>query len=128
MDLHTQTHLTTLRNLLEYRRQELRAEVHAAELAQRELSLVGGHEVSDRKDEADQRLQAQVDGTQEQRDVDELARTEAALQRLDSGSYGDCADCGEAIRLERLLVQPAALRCAPCQSAREHVLDRVAPS
>ena len=125
MDLHTQTHLTALRNLLDYRRQELRAELHAAELARSEAMLGGGHEVSDRKDESDRRLLADLDAVQEQRDLDELAQTEAALHRLDSGSYGDCADCGEAIPLERLRVQPAALRCARCQSAHEHALDRV---
>ena len=31
MDLATQTHLTTLRDLLNYRQTELRAEVHAAQ-------------------------------------------------------------------------------------------------
>jgi RNA polymerase-binding transcription factor DksA len=124
MELHTQTHLTNLRNLLNYRLRELRADVHAAEQAQREASLVGGHEVSDRKDEAGQRLLADVDGAHEQREVDELAETEAALHRLDLGTYGDCLDCGEAIPLERLLVQPAALRCAPCQADHEHALDR----
>jgi RNA polymerase-binding transcription factor DksA len=124
MELHTQTHLTNLRNLLNYRLRELRAEVHAAEQAQREASLAGAHEVSDLKDEAGQRLRADMDDAQAQRDIDELAETEAALHRLDLGSYGDCVDCGEAIPLERLLVQPAALRCAPCQSRHEHALER----
>jgi DnaK suppressor protein len=126
MELHTQTHLTTLRHLLDYRRQELRAEVHAAELAQVEAAHAGGHDVSDRKDESDHRVQAGIDAAQAQRDIDELAQTEAALHRLDSGSYGDCADCGETIPFERLLVQAAALRCARCQSAYEHAHERIA--
>ena len=123
MDLATQAHLTTLRGLLTYRLQELRAEVRAAEQAEREP---GGatHEVADRKDEAAQRLLSDLGGAQEQRDVDETAQIEAALHRLDSGTYGDCADCGAPISLQRLLVQPAAQRCAPCQQAYEHVLDR----
>jgi DnaK suppressor protein len=125
MELHTQTHLTTLRHLLDYRRQELRAEVHAAELAQMEAAHADGHDVSDRKDGSVQSVQAELDGAQAQRDIDELAQTEAALHRLDSGTYGDCADCGETIPFERLLVQPAALRCARCQSSYEHARARI---
>ena len=124
MELATQTHLTQLRDLLTYRLRELRAEFHAAGQAQRELTGASEHEVTDRKDEATQRQLSDLDGAQEQRDFDEMAQVEAALQRLDAGTYGDCADCGEPISLQRLQVQPAALRCAPCQSACEHALDR----
>ncbi len=127
MDLATQTHLTKLRDLLSFRLLELRAEVHAAEQAQRELTGASAHEVTDRKDEAAQRLLSDLGGVQEQRDRDEMAQVEAALQRLDTGSYGDCADCGEPISLQRLQVQPAAQRCAPCQAAFEHALDRSGP-
>lgn len=124
MDLPTQTHLTTLRDLLNYRLRELQAEVHAAELALREPVGAAAHEVADSKDEAARRLLCDMEGAQEQRDLDEMAQVQAALRRLDAATYGDCADCGEPIPLERLLVQPAALRCAPCQTAHEHGLDR----
>ena len=67
---------------------------------------------------------AEVDSAQQRRDLDELREVEAALHRLDVGSYGDCADCGEPIALQRLRVQPAAQRCAACQTAREHAPDR----
>ena len=92
--------------------------------AQRELTSASAHEVTDRKDEATQRQLSDLDGVQEQRDFDAIAKVEAALQRLDGGTYGDCADCGKPISLQRLRVQPAALRCAPCQAAREHAVDR----
>ena len=124
MELATQTHLTQLRDALNCRLRELRAEVHAAVQAQRELTGVSAHEATDRKDDAMQRQLLDLGGVQEQRDFDEMAQVEAALQRLDGGTYGDCADCGEPISLQRLRVQPAALRCAPCQAAREHAVDR----
>jgi DnaK suppressor protein len=120
MDLPTQTHLTKLRDLLNYRRHELETEVHAAELARREGAAAGAHEVEDFKDEAAQMQRTQLDSAQEQRDRDELALVTAALHRLDGGTYGDCVDCGEPIALARLLVQPAALRCAHCQGDHEH--------
>jgi len=120
MDRHTQTHLSTLRDLLQYRLRDLRAEVHAAELAHREPTAATTHEVVDRKDDAAQQQFQGVGDAQEQRDVGELAGVEAALLRLDAGTYGDCVDCSEAIPLQRLLVQPAALRCTACQAAQEH--------
>ena len=124
MDLASQTYLTQLRDVLNYRLRELRAEVHAAEQAQRELTGASALEVTDRKEDATQRQLLDLAGVQEQRDFDEIAQVEAALQRLDGGTYGDCADCGKPISLQRLRVQPAALRCAPCQAAREHAVDR----
>ena len=124
MDLATQTHLTTLRDLLNYRLVELRAEVHAAQQARRESGGEGAREVADRKDDAAQQQFEDIDGAQEQRDVDELAQVESALQRLDDGIYGNCMDCGDSIPLQRLRVQPAAQRCAGCQGACEHAQTR----
>lgn len=126
MDLPTQTHLATLRELLNYRLRELRAEVQAAETARHEASAVAAREVTDRKDDASQRQLSGLDDAQSQRDLGEMAEVEAALARLDAGTYGDCADCGEPIALQRLLVLPAASRCAACQSAREHAAPRAA--
>lgn len=125
MDLPTQTHLTTLRNLLNHRMQELRGEVRAAEAAQRASTDVDSHEVVDRKDEAAQQQLSDQGGAQAQRDLDELTEVRAALQRLDAGAYGNCTDCFEPIAWQRLLVQPAALRCAPCQAAHERAEERL---
>jgi DnaK suppressor protein len=49
----------------------------------------------------------------------ELAKIDAALKRLDEGSYGECLDCGEAISGARLEANPMATRCVGCESARE---------
>ena len=124
MDLATQNHLTKVRDLLTDRWLELRAEVEAGEQAQREATGAAAHEVSDRKHEVTQRLLSHLGGAQEQRDVDAMAQVETALHRIEDGIYGDCTDCGEPISPQRLLVQPAAQRCAPCQAAYEHALER----
>ena len=39
----------------------------------------------------------------------------AALHRLDQGTYERCEECGEEISPERLRALPRARRCMPCQ-------------
>jgi len=119
MDLPTQAHLKTLRDLLTYRLGELRADVHAAEQQRQADAAEGDQGVADRKDEATRGQAAALSGQQEERDRQEMGQVEAALRRLDAGAYGDCAGCGEPIPLQRLLVQPAAERCAACQAKFE---------
>ena len=120
MEIATQTHLASLREMLNYRLTELRAEIHAADLAAHAgASAPGVEEVHDTKDAAAETSDLEVTKAQRQRDADELAQVEAALRRLDAGTYGDCAQCGEPIPLTRLWVQPAATRCAHCQAESE---------
>lgn len=54
----------------------------------------------------------------------ELARIDAALARMDEGTYGACVECGEAIEPKRLRVLPHALRCQECEESRETVRAR----
>lgn len=124
MDLVIQNHLKTLRNLLTDRLRELQTEIAAADQSQRPATAAPTHDVVDHKDEAAQRQEFELAGVQEQRDIDEMADVEAALRRLDENVYGDCVDCGEPIPMQRLLVQPAARRCANCQALYEATLHR----
>ncbi|MEO8309606.1 MAG: TraR/DksA family transcriptional regulator [Caldimonas sp.] len=120
MDLSTQSHLKTLRDALEFRRGELRAEVHAADLARR---TIDEPDAGDFKEASVREQAADMSDAEERRDVEELQHVEAALNRLDIGRYGDCADCGEPIGMPRLLVQPAAERCVGCQTDFERRRD-----
>lgn len=43
-----------------------------------------------------------------------LADLDAALARIDEGSYGTCAECGRPIGEERLEALPGAVRCFDC--------------
>lgn len=43
----------------------------------------------------------------------------AALDRIQTGVYGVCIDCGDDISFERLSAYPTAKRCIICQSRRE---------
>jgi len=48
----------------------------------------------------------------------QLSETEAALARIDDGTYGVCGSCGQPISPERLEILPAAPLCVACQSRR----------
>ncbi len=48
----------------------------------------------------------------------QLEETEAALRRVDDGSYARCGSCGEAITAERLEILPAARYCVACDAGR----------
>ena len=47
-----------------------------------------------------------------------LEEIEAALTRIEAGSYGTCVGCGSAIPVERLELRPFAGTCVSCTSSR----------
>jgi DnaK suppressor protein len=49
----------------------------------------------------------------------QLAEVLDALQRIDDGTYGTCADCGKPIPEGRLEAKPEAARCVACQGQRD---------
>lgn len=51
--------------------------------------------------------------------VNEIRDIDAALQRIQAGSFGICADCGQPVAFDRLLAYPTAKRCVICQGQRE---------
>jgi uncharacterized protein (DUF302 family)/RNA polymerase-binding transcription factor DksA len=53
------------------------------------------------------------------RDVTEIEAIDAALERLDVGTYGRCVDCNALIAPNRLARHPEALRCVACQQRHE---------
>ena len=50
--------------------------------------------------------------------VQEIRMIEAALDRIESGSYGICARCGDPISEERLDVLPHTPLCRDCAAGR----------
>jgi DnaK suppressor protein len=49
----------------------------------------------------------------------ELTQMDEALDRLEDGTYGLCADCGQEIDGQRLKVMPFAIYCVSCQREKE---------
>ncbi len=110
--------LAHLKQLLDERSKELRADL-VRELNQQEGFLAAATEVPDPGDSSFANLEVDLGNAAVSRDVIELRAIEAARIRMENGSYGDCVNCETEIPYERLLVQPTAERCAPCQEMHE---------
>lgn len=54
------------------------------------------------------------------RETAELDQVDAALKRIEAGTYGQCIDCGVEIAPARLQATPEASRCIACQEKAEH--------
>jgi len=69
---------------------------------------------------ASQVFDQQRDLALRERATQQLAQVEAALARIQDGTFGRCTRCGREIAAERLDALPWAAHCIECQSA----LDR----
>ncbi|MGG1953485.1 TraR/DksA family transcriptional regulator [Ralstonia solanacearum] len=76
----------------------------------------------DEADLADQEMAGQTSGIMLNHYREELAKVEAARERMAQGQYGGCMDCGKPIPFLRLQAQPVAKRCLACQASRERRL------
>ena len=54
----------------------------------------------------------------ERKRQDELLRIEAALQRIEEGTYGECLVCGEQIAAKRLGFDPSITTCITCATGK----------
>ena len=66
---------------------------------------------SSRMDAIQVRAMAEASETRRQ---GRLQRIDAALKRIDDGSYGECLECGEPIPPRRLEIDPAVPLCVSC--------------
>ncbi len=81
--------------------------------------------VGDRADHAEAQVSVAVENRRIDRQLDEMQALSAARERIENGTFGVCADCGEPIGDERMAALPTASRCAPCQSRRERLGARM---
>jgi RNA polymerase-binding protein DksA len=61
----------------------------------------------------------ELDYTLEENSEHVLADIDAALKRIEEGTYGICTNCGEPIAVERLEALPWATLCIDCKRDRE---------
>jgi RNA polymerase-binding protein DksA len=101
--------------------QELRArlEQKKAELTERvnkiKADITGGLE-RDSKEQAAQLENQEVLDALANEGVEEISKISAALQRMDKGTFGVCAGCGNEIDSRRLEVRPYSSKCISCAS------------
>jgi len=60
-----------------------------------------------------------------QRQREELGIIDAALERIQQGTYGICTSCGEPIEEKRLQALPWAEHCTECKAREEKIRSRI---
>ncbi len=65
------------------------------------------------------RTERQTEFAINEHETAELGDIDAALERMDADTYGQCTDCGVTIPPERLNAYPTAKRCIDCQTLAE---------
>ena len=78
----------------------------------------------DEIDIASSEVNLQFAGRLREREQGLLAKIDAALKKIESGEYGECKMCGEAIGLARLRARPVAELCIECKSEQEKLERR----
>lgn len=48
-----------------------------------------------------------------------IKKIQAALRRIDDGTFGECEECGDDISVERLKARPVTTLCIECKSRQE---------
>jgi RNA polymerase-binding protein DksA len=75
--------------------------------------LVSGSADNHPADTATETVDREIDYTLEENSGNVLREIDAALQRIEDGTFGVCTTCGKAIELERLEYLPWTTQCAP---------------
>ena len=114
----TEEQLAHLQQLLDEREKTLRVDLRR-EASEQDDFVDVATEAPDPGDASFASLSVDLGNAAVTRDMVELRAIEAARARMSNGTYGECIDCVTEIPYERLLVQPTAERCAPCQEMYE---------
>ncbi len=98
--------------LVEVRDAASRLSTSANEAAEHELSSADQHPA----EQATETLERELDLGVLQSVESELTELQAAIERLDAGTYGNCEVCGKPIAEGRLEAMPAARYCVEDQA------------
>jgi DnaK suppressor protein len=73
----------------------------------------------DEIDTASSEVNLQFTGRLREREQGLLAKITTALQKIETGEFGECKSCGEDIGVKRLRARPVAELCIDCKSEQE---------
>jgi DnaK suppressor protein len=104
-----------LKEMLEDRRLELNLKLRSL----RESLPAEVAEVKDAEEQSVDDFVQEVDLALMQMKSATLGKIDEAIQRLEAGSYGSCAECGAEISEARLKALPFASLCRDCQEREE---------
>lgn len=108
--------LARLRKILLREREQIVGEVKQIHESSREMGQDG---IQDLGDEAANIYNKQVLLSLNENERMRLQEVDESLDRIESGTYGICEECGEAIGLKRLEVRPVAKHCVSCKTKLE---------
>jgi DnaK suppressor protein len=101
-------------NALEYLHKE-----NSVSLEDETGELVSGSADQHLADTATETVEREIGNTLEEHDERLLGAIDAALARIDDGTYGECVNCGAQIPEERLEAMPWATLCIDCKRKEE---------
>jgi RNA polymerase-binding protein DksA len=105
--------------LLEMRDRVLRAAHDIAEDDDDESELSSAAGDQHLADHASDMLDREVDDSLEENAEQLVREIDLAIDRIDAGTYGTCARCGQEIPEERLAAVPYAVLCVECKRLEE---------
>jgi DnaK suppressor protein len=104
-----------LKGMLEERRNEIQQKLRSL----RETLPAEVTEVKDAEEQSVDDFVQEVDFALMEMKSETLSKIDEAIQRLESGTYGSCAECGSEIAEPRLKALPFAALCRNCQEQEE---------
>ena len=113
--------MSRFKKLLTEQRDELQG------IAKRSLSgdiHVDPDDFPDEMDSASSEVNLQFTGRLREREHGLISKIEAALEKIEDGSFGECKVCGEDIGVKRLKARPVAELCIECKSDQEQIERR----
>ena len=113
----TQMELSNLRNILEGQRAVLAGSLHHRE-------DITGARSADQLDQIQNALERDMAIGNLERDSSRLREVCEALDRLQTGTFGFCSECDEAISARRLAAVPWTTHCLSCMEAADGLKPR----
>ena len=121
----TEARFDELRRMLEERRDEIAGAVKdKIRDVRADATQSGGHRLTNVNGMPEADIQEDIEFALLQMKTETLTKINAALERLEEGTYGYCYECGEEIAGRRLRALPFAARCRDCEEMHELELNR----